>query len=121
MNRDHKKYLKYFNFYIFVRGSSIISNCITDRYRVTKVTWDGLSAYLLKYTKKIYNIAMISNLPTIMLAVSISFEPTSRFTDVMPAVRPVVERAETASNRASSKWLFVRELKTDPVIKAIET
>ena len=77
--------------------------------------------YLLKYTKKIYNIAMISNLPTIMLVVRISFENTSKFTDVIPAVRPVVEIAETASNIAFSKGLFVRELKTDPVIKAIET
>jgi hypothetical protein len=77
--------------------------------------------YLLKYTKKIYNIVMISNLPTIMLVISSSFENTSKFTDVMPAVRPVVEIAETASNRASTKWLFVSELKTDPVIKAIET
>jgi hypothetical protein len=63
---------------------------------------------------------MISNLPTIMLVLSISFEKTSNFTDVTPAVRPVVEIAEAASNRASSKLLFVRELKTDPVIKAIE-
>ena len=64
---------------------------------------------------------MISNLPTIILVVSISFENTSKFTDVMPAVRPVVEMAETASNIASSKRLFVRELKTDPVIKEIDT
>ena len=63
---------------------------------------------------------MISNLPTIMLVLSISFEKTSKFTDVTPAVRPVVEIAEAASNRASSKLLFVRELKIDPVIKAIE-
>jgi hypothetical protein len=63
---------------------------------------------------------MISNLPIIMLVVSISFENTSKFTDVIPAVRPVVEIAETASNMASSKRLFVRELKTDPVTKAIE-
>ena len=77
--------------------------------------------YFLKYTKKIYNIAIISNLPTIMLVVSISFENTSKFTDVMPAVRPVIEIAETASNIASSKGLFVRELKTDPLISAIET
>ena len=63
---------------------------------------------------------MISNLPTIMLVLSISFEKTSKSTDVTPAVRPVVEIAEAASNRASSKLLFVRELKTDPVIKAIE-
>ena len=64
---------------------------------------------------------MISNLPTIILVVSISFENTSKFTDVIPAVRPVVEIAETASNIASSKGLFVRELKTDPVINATET
>ena len=64
---------------------------------------------------------MISNLPTIILVVSISFEKISKFTDVMPAVRPVVEMAETASNMASSKRLFVRELKTDPVIKEIDT
>ncbi len=64
---------------------------------------------------------MISNMPTIMLVVSISFENTSKFADVRPAVRPVVEIAEAASNRASSKLLFVRELKTDPLIKAIET
>ena len=64
---------------------------------------------------------MISNLPTIMFVLSISFENTSKLTDVIPAVRPVVEIAEVASNRASSKLLFVRELKTDPVIKVIET
>lgn len=63
---------------------------------------------------------MISNLPTIMLVLSISFEKISKFTDVTPAVRPVVEIAEAASNRAFSKLLFVRELKTEPVIKAIE-
>lgn len=42
MNRDHKKYLRNtLNFYIFVLASSIIiSNCITNRYRVTKVCWD---------------------------------------------------------------------------------
>jgi hypothetical protein len=77
--------------------------------------------YLLKYTKKIYNIAIISNLPTIMLVVSISFENTSKFTDVMPVVRPVVEIAETASNRASTKWLCVSELKTNPVSKDMKT
>ena len=64
---------------------------------------------------------MISNLPIIILVVRISFENTSKFTDVMPAVRPVVEIAEVASNKASSKRLFVRELKADPVTKAIET
>lgn len=64
---------------------------------------------------------MISNLPTIMLVVSMSLENTSKFTDVMPAVRPVVEIAETASSIASSRRLFVRELKTDPVIKATDT
>jgi hypothetical protein len=63
---------------------------------------------------------MISNLPTIMLVVSISFENISKFTDVTPAVKPVVEIAEAASNRASSKVLFVRELKADPLIKVIE-
>src|SRR5918998_3004920 len=68
--------------------------------------------YLLKYAKKIYNIAIISNLPTIMLVASISFENTSKFTDVIPAVKPVVEIAEAASNIASSKGLVVRELKT---------
>ena len=64
---------------------------------------------------------MISNLPTIMFVLSISFENTSKLTDVTPAVRPVVEIAEVASNRASSKLLFVRELRTDPEIKAIAT
>jgi hypothetical protein len=64
---------------------------------------------------------MISNLPRIMLVVSMSLENTSKFTDVMPAVRPVVEIAETASSIASSRRLFVRELKTDPVIKATDT
>lgn len=77
--------------------------------------------YLLKYAKKIYNIAIISNLPTIMLVARISFENTSKFTEVIPAVRPVVEIAETASNMASSKRLFVRKLNTDPVINATET
>ena len=56
-----------------------------------------------------------------MLVASISFENTSKFTDVIPAVKPVVEIAEAASNIASSKELFVRELKTDPLINAIET
>ncbi len=55
-----------------------------------------------------------------MLVVSISFENTSKFTDVIPAVRPVVEIAEAASNIESSKGLFVEELKTDPVINATE-
>ena len=64
---------------------------------------------------------MISNLPTIIFVLSISFENTSKLTDVIPAVRPVVEIAEVASNRASSKLHFVRELKTDPVIKVTET
>ncbi len=50
---------------------------------------------------------MISNLPTIMLVVSINFENKSKFTDVTPAVNPVVEIAEAASKRASSKLLFV--------------
>ena len=63
---------------------------------------------------------MISNLPTIMLVVRISFETTSKFADVRPAVKPVVEIAEAASNRPSSKLLLVRELKANPVIKAIE-
>ena len=66
-------------------------------------------------------MAMISNLPTSILAVSIIFENESKFTDVTPAVKPVVVIAETDSNRASSKLLLVSELKTDPVIKAMET
>ena len=64
---------------------------------------------------------MISNLPRIMLVARRSFENTSKFTDVIPAVRPVVEIAETASNMASSRRLFVRKLKTDPVINATIT
>lgn len=56
-----------------------------------------------------------------MLVVRISFEYTSKFTDVIPAVRPVVEIADTPSKIASSRRLFVRELKTKPVIKEIET
>ena len=64
---------------------------------------------------------MISNLPTIILVVRINFEDISKFADVRPAVRPVVEIAEAASNNPSSKLLFVRELKANPVIMAIET
>ena len=56
-----------------------------------------------------------------MLVASISLKNTSKFRDVIPAVKPVVEIAEAASNIASSKELFVRELKTDPLINAIET
>ena len=72
---------------------------------ITKI---NSTPYLLKYAKKIYNIAMISNLPRIMLVARSSFENTSKFTDVIPAVRPVVEIAETASNMASSRRLLVR-------------
>ena len=53
MNRDHKKYLRNtLNFYIFARASYTISNCITDRYIVTKVGWDGLSALSSEISKE---------------------------------------------------------------------
>jgi hypothetical protein len=64
---------------------------------------------------------MISNLPTIMLVARISFEKTSKFTEVIPAVSPVVEIADTASNIASSKWLFVRKLNNDPETNETKT
>jgi hypothetical protein len=76
--------------------------------------------YLLKYLKKMYNIDIISNLPTIMLATSSNLENESRFTDVIPALIPVVEIAEDDSNSVSSKPLFVVKFSTSPVIKAIE-
>lgn len=57
---------------------------------------------------------MISNLPTIILVVRINFENTSKFADVRPAVSPVVEIAEAASNNPSSKLLFIRELMAMP-------
>jgi hypothetical protein len=51
-------------------------------------------------------MAIISNLPTSMLAASIIFENESKFTDVTPAVKPFVDMAEADSNRASSKLVL---------------
>lgn len=46
-----------------------------------------------------YSNAIISNLPTIMFTVSNSFGSESIFTDVIPAVKPVVDTADTDSNK----------------------
>ncbi len=54
-----------------------------------------------------YRIAIISNLPRIIFAVSISFENESSASEVMPVLMPVVLSAETDSNMPSSRLLPV--------------
>jgi hypothetical protein len=75
--------------------------------------------YFRSALKNMYSIAVISNPPRIIFAVSSSFENESRLSEVIPVVMPIVESAKTDSNMPSSKLLPVGWLRAAPV--AIDT
>ena len=53
-----------------------------------------------------YNIAIISNLPIIILKDNINLDIESRFIVVIPTVKPLLEIVEAVSNIVSIKLLF---------------
>jgi hypothetical protein len=57
---------------------------------------------------KIYNSAIISNLPNIILIDKITLDAKSKFMVVIPTERPVLERAAEDSNNESTKPLLLR-------------
>ncbi|HZA70113.1 MAG TPA: hypothetical protein VE548_10475 [Nitrososphaeraceae archaeon] len=59
--------------------------------------------------KKIYIIAIISNLPIIIFIDNIILEVTSRSMLVIPDVRPVFVTAETDSKKVSKKLVPLKE------------
>ncbi len=52
---------------------------------------------------KMYRIAIISNLPIIILKYNINFEKESKFIVVIPPDNPVLETVEAVSNITSKK------------------
>src|SRR5215213_10234304 len=59
--------------------------------------------FLFNISIKRYTIAIISNLPAIMLTIRNALETRSISIEVIPAVIPVVVKADTDSNRESRK------------------
>ena len=64
--------------------------------------------YFLNREMKIYNNAIISNLPNIILIDKITLDAKSKFMDVIPTESPVLERAAEDSNNASTNPLLSR-------------
>ena len=54
-----------------------------------------------------YSIAIISNLPTIVLKDNINLDVESRPIEVTPVDNPVLETVEADSNKTSIKVLFL--------------
>jgi hypothetical protein len=69
--------------------------------------------YLLNLSIKIYKIAIISNLPSIISKDNIDFDISSRFIVVIPTDKPVFEIAEDDSNNASIKFRLARKPMTN--------
>jgi Winged helix-turn-helix len=62
--------------------------------------------YLLSFEINMYNIAIISNLPIIILKDRINLDIESRSMVVIPTVRPLLEIVDAVSNIVSIKLLF---------------
>ena len=59
--------------------------------------------YLLNFEMKMYNIAIISNLPIIILKDNIILDIESKSIVVIPIVKPLFEMVEAVSNIVSMK------------------
>ena len=68
-----------------------------------------LKDYLLNLEMKIYNSAIISNLPNTILMDKISLDTKSRSMVVIPTEKPVFERAAEDSNNASIKSILLMQ------------
>ena len=68
-----------------------------------------LKDYLLNLEMKIYNSAIISNLPNTILMDKISLDTKSRSMLVIPTEKPVFERAAEDSNNASIKSILLMQ------------
>lgn len=66
-----------------------------------------ISIYLLNFEIKMYNIAIISNLPIIMLNDNIILDIESKSIAVIPADKPVLEIVEAVSNTMFIKSLLL--------------
>jgi hypothetical protein len=62
--------------------------------------------YLLNFEMKMYNMAIISNLPNIILKDNIILDIESKSIDIIPTDKPLLEMVVAASNTTSINLLF---------------
>ena len=64
--------------------------------------------FIFETSKRRYTIAMISNLPAIILIIRNIFDSISMCKEVIPVERPVVVTAETDSKRESKRFFWLK-------------